>query len=1135
MKTKDNRRMAVPSYLGIPDEQKPVFQEVLIRAASKDFWHDFHHAKLAKILKRIEQTNKPTLGISTTEYNNRVFKLRKLILGLRQKNPGASLYDMFEAQKSSLYLVYPISTSEFIGAKSEEEIFNNISNLKFNEIRQTLIDNPGQPFIEFNKLLVLKERQPLQISIPPIVRGYNLSAAPVKVRSEYLSLAGTFSKLAENAENFILLIDASNLAISQLRSLAADPGKLYRFFIIQSVENEGDPATKIANFIAGQPNIQVYFLRDTGFRTSYVPFGEPGFTSNLFSGCTISATRDTVGTITADITSPTVNMRVENIGTASEPEEAGFLAFLKLLASNFTNSDEAMAHFLLKRAGDWCQALCLLDRGRRYKVEAVGESPPLEKSEYTLEELINFLKLVEIALLTHDKILLAYALALGLNVFFTMKVVIPGVPSDAGDEEETSNSIVWLNYFKNQLDSNPEAITAAAVLKTKSIEAEIVKLLPTFGIAAAISRETLTALDIQVGMLYTRIPQICIELIKATKGNMSQFILTSRVILESASQFDTTPKQPILELLLQLTTVPPEPHAHFELASRIETEIQQYVNIVEHFKTFNNLVENLKTYTVPVSFSQEKTNITNLITEIIEQKSIETIDHAPFLNFQMFIEKTVPSLQKDFGAFVKLFPGSEKELREAVKISEVSGSDKRKTQESYKKFYAKYQTIFNLQKGGDKPFEIQLIHPLQSNKIRTRKYNAHYDLNTFLEIFQTQYKTFAENGGFSFLTDPSTFISTQILPKASYLYNQLQSEGKLQEPSLTSFLILVFDNFVLKTEEDVKKGVQFEGESLNVLLSKAFQEEYAAFSIEQLDNVIDIGTSVTYEDGNSYTAVDICVIKKEQQHLWNLVFTNLGNLVFTNLGNLSYDNHFTPLFIYYRFLLFNLDVFTNEINKLDELYNDANADAKPYLAEDNEVYVKRVRTCLDHIKRFADTPISLEALAALSQITNNGMIDIDKFPPTPSYISKELILKLCSIFKAYVIVKYYEAQGALFKPPKRALSDPQLVRLFYLVLSSNEEFETIAGLLPDYNNYITIAKNFFYIFETGSREGIPDDMYRALLEQAKAYNDNLFGFLPGLAGGKRKRYRKTRFKSKRKVSMRKRRLTNTRRKATRKI
>jgi hypothetical protein len=295
--------------------------------------------------------------------------------------------------------------------------------------------------------------------------------------------------------------------------------------------------------------------------------------------------------------------------------------------------------------------------------------------------------------------------------------------------------------------------------------------------------------------------------------------------------------------------------------------------------------------------------------------------------------------------------------------------------------------------------------------------------------------------------------------------------------------------------------------------------------------VIDIGTSVTYEDGNSYTAVDICVIKKEQQHLWDDVFKNLGEL--------AYDNLLTPLFLYYRFLLFNLDVFTNEVNGLVELTKDMNPDAepyaKPYLAEENEVYVKRLKMCLDYIKQFADAPPSSEAFVLLSQITKDGMIDINSLEPSPSYISKDTILKLCAISKAYVIVKYYEAQGALFKPAKRALSDPQLVRLFYLLLSSNDEFEMIATLLPDYNNYIVLAKSFFIIFETGSREGIPDDIYGELVNQAKAYNDNLFGFLPGVAGGKRKRYRKTRFKSKRKGITRKRRLSNTRRKATRKI
>jgi hypothetical protein len=1138
MKTEYVIRMAVASYLGIPDEKKGTFQDFLVKAASKDFWHDFHHAKLAKILDRVVKSNNPALGVSTGEYNKGVFELRKRVLALRSANPGASLYDMFMDNKSPLYLVDDFSINNHLGLKSEEDIFNRISNLEFNTIRQTLIGSP-----DFKGPLTFK---PIAIHIGDTTRNYNLAATIVKKRSEYISIAGSFSALSNGGTNFILLIDASNLAISQLMSLAADPSKIYNFFIIQSVENEGDPATKIANFIAGQPNIHVYFLRDTGFRTSYTPFNHSGFTSNLFSSSTISATRNTEGTITADITAPGVDIRVEDIGTASEPEEAGFLAFLKLIASNFTNWEEAMAYFLLKRAGDWCQALCLLDRGRTYTVEPIGGSPPLEKPEYTLEELINFLKLVEIALLTHDKILLAYALALGLNVFFTMKVVAPGVPTK-GDEEETSNSNVWLTYFKNQLDSNLEAIKAAADLKSEHIGNELTTLLRFFNIEGGISAETLTALDAELNNTYTSIPQQCIDTIvklKTEGKDIPQFLVTARVLLQNASQFDTKPKNTVLSLGVALQTIPADPREYFELVSRTETEIQQYVSIVKHFISFQNTINDVNENKVAASFEREMTNIINLFQEIDGQKPIETIDHAPYLNFQTFLEKTLPSLKEDTNSFSTQFPEREAELLVALQIPETRNPEKRKVEDSYKKFYRKYQTLFSIQQGGDTPFEKENIYPLQANKIRTRKSYGHYDLDAFLQNFQNQYMTFAEDGGLSFTGNPPEFIEAVLLPRAKQLYEHFQMEGRIQEPSLGNLLESIFDTYINKFQDLHAQDRSAEEEQA---FEEAVNEELEELSYEeeQQENLIDIGTSVTYEDGDSYTAVDICVIKKEQQYLWDTIFSNLHTFAFENQQN--------PLFLYYRFLLFNLDIFTNQVNALHELTNDMNPEAEPYLAEENELYVRKIRTCLDMIKAFAEQPVVPESFSSLATFVQKGLIDVEmidgenveKFPPHDTYISKEIILKEISIHKAYVIIKYYEAQGALFTPPKpTALSEHQLVRLFYLLLSSQYEYDTLRDILPAYAEQNSIAYNFFHIFETDyPPEGFTDEIYNLLVKEAKAYNDNLFDFLPGLAkGGKRNRYRKTRSKPKRPQVTRKRRLAHSRKKkalkakkATRKI
>ena len=90
-------------------------------------------------------------------------------------------------------------------------------------------------------------------------------------------------------------------------------------------------------------------MKDTGHKTYYTSFYDgSGNNSNLFSGCSISAYRDSDGNITADIKSDTIDTTIDNIGTASEPNEAGFLAFQKLITKGVERTEEAMIYYLMK-------------------------------------------------------------------------------------------------------------------------------------------------------------------------------------------------------------------------------------------------------------------------------------------------------------------------------------------------------------------------------------------------------------------------------------------------------------------------------------------------------------------------------------------------------------------------------------------------------------------------------------------------------------------------------------------------------------------------------------------------------------------------------------------------------------------
>jgi len=81
---------------------------------------------------------------------------------------------------------------------------------------------------------------------------------------------------------------------------------------------------------------------------------------------------------------------------------------------------EAAAYFQCKRSGDWFQALSCLDMGRRYKGR--GEASVLPGNK--------------IILVTHDRVLLWYALFLGIDVLMTYKVAADDSAEEEEEEEE---------------------------------------------------------------------------------------------------------------------------------------------------------------------------------------------------------------------------------------------------------------------------------------------------------------------------------------------------------------------------------------------------------------------------------------------------------------------------------------------------------------------------------------------------------------------------------------------------------------------------------------------------------------------------------------------------------------------------
>ncbi len=260
-------------------------------------------------------------------------------------------------------------------------------------------------------------------------------------------------KAGQRKKKFAIMYDAGNCATSEIGELANkaitelvnnptsifgeqfDKTASYDVYFINSSENLRDPAPKIVDRTfkksSKAPNVNIYFLNDYGHRGNYTMYAKkaPGDQSaNLYTSYGLSTIRDNQserirGTI--EYTDGT-KRQLDDLKRESEIESATTNAVSMYLQGS--PPEKTMSCFVLKRSGDWCQALCLLDKERKYTITGYGSKTG---TTTTLQQLEN--EGVEVMLMTHDRVLLAYALTLGLNVCFT----------------NNRPSGHWIVYFKN--------------------------------------------------------------------------------------------------------------------------------------------------------------------------------------------------------------------------------------------------------------------------------------------------------------------------------------------------------------------------------------------------------------------------------------------------------------------------------------------------------------------------------------------------------------------------------------------------------------------------------------------------------------------------------------------------------------
>lgn len=431
--------------------------------AYSDCHHDFGSTQIADLLENIPLNS----SLSSFERARRIAKINadlpeysgSIYKGLSQFLPSVidSARSVSGAKKARVEKFNPLTAWDdetrlmtSITGINDVELKNKLKEIfklsTTNAISQEDFDNIKEP---------VRSDISVQLS-DSLVRNYKLSAFPYKLNisgvsdeaKHYKPPALVFKKVA-NANNIGFIYDASFLPLSKLKTPTGD-ADAYNFVFLKSIENDADSAGKIASFDAGSPNINIYAAIDEGNTSFFPTIDAEEENGNFFTKVPFQTER--VGNTVNGIfeISPTNKITLTDLGEISNITNASQLAVNKLVEYLPSLSEEEQKeiciHLLTKRAGDWCQALCLLDKGRLYKIGGVTKSlAELEKTH-------------KFGVLTHDRILLAYCLLIGVNCYFTMKLA-PG------------NAV--LLYFENSQSAKgtPEdMVSAAAFLSKKNLD-----------------------------------------------------------------------------------------------------------------------------------------------------------------------------------------------------------------------------------------------------------------------------------------------------------------------------------------------------------------------------------------------------------------------------------------------------------------------------------------------------------------------------------------------------------------------------------------------------------------------------------------------------------------------------------------
>jgi hypothetical protein len=493
--------------------------------ARGDFHHDFgERTKTRDLIVKEDEKRFLEFAKNLTTKGN-VWLSAQFANKLKDK----TLYELLGGSFDSMVVPRTFSSAD-ASFPDENSLIRSITGSEYNVIKQGAVaaENGGFATLNFTVGGVPRSYTIRSSSYRAGPRVADKTSPEYAVYKQNRNISTMFREVTGGKNKFALIVDATGgLALTDIlnASLNPQPGVACEFYIIQNIENASDSADKVQNMTVkpgpvGSPGASLFYLRDIGDTVVYPLWSatETDQKSNIFASMQISLTRMKDGTVEADLlVDGGKSFHIGDVANASNVKNATLAAAAILLEKGIV--PEVFVYTLIKRMGDWCQALSMLDIDRVYNIT---NNAGLVSGQTTLR---NMLVDTEIGVVTNDRILFAFCLLHGLNVFLT-----------------SAMDIARLIYFKNNNDlpAGPDLLRRANDIYAAA-EAQFVALRGAFDTLKNSLREELDKKSETI-LATTSLPEY-LALVKEFT------VIVSRLDSNNLLSFDEQPEKELLDKL----------------------------------------------------------------------------------------------------------------------------------------------------------------------------------------------------------------------------------------------------------------------------------------------------------------------------------------------------------------------------------------------------------------------------------------------------------------------------------------------------------------------------------------------------------------------------------------------------------